>query len=370
MPQLKVLHTEASSGWGGQEMRILKEALGMRMRGYECLFAVIEGGELFLQAQQHGFKAYEIPFKTAKAKSFFALRSLLESKKIDLVNTHSSLDAWIGGMAAKSKGRSVIRTRHISSSIRGGLNAYLLYNKLADAVVTTCEETAQKVRHLAKLPTQRCNSIPTGIDPHPMQVSQNDIDAFRASYGVGKDDYLVGTVCILRRWKGVSDFLQAAAQLRHEKQIKWMVIGSGPSEEKYRTECKELGLEDRVIFTGYLSPPYSALAALDVFCLLSTASEGVSQATLQAAYLQKPMITTTVGGLKEVCLDGQTGFHVPPFAPKEVASKVAILCQDNALRQKMGGFAKNLVEQHFTFERTLDDMEKIYRQLFTKDCRE
>lgn len=366
MPELKILHTEASSGWGGQEMRILREAIGMRKLGYSIIFAVIEGGELLEHARNCGFKAYGIPFKKSKWKSFWDLRALIRKEKIDLVNTHSSMDAWIGGFAAKSFGLKVIRTRHISSVIRGGLNAFLLYKKLSDFVVTTCGETAQMICDLACLPSDLCRCIPTGIDPTHLGVDQTVVQEFRNTYGIRPTDCLIGTLCVLRRWKGISEFLKAALLLRHEKNIKWMIIGSGPSEEKFRLECRELGLEDSVIFTGYLDPPYTALAALDVFCLLSTANEGISQATLQAAYLAKPMITTTVGGLKEVCLDGQTGYHVPSFAPEQVANKVLELVQNPFLRARMGIEAKMLVEKKFTFDKTLLEMETAYASLFPK----
>ena len=112
--------------------------------------------------------------------------------------------------------------------------------------------------------------------------------------------------------------------------------------------------------------PYSAIASLDIFSLLSTGHEGVSQASLQAAYLQKPLITTDIGGLNEVCIDGQTGIIVPTFCPESVADAVVKLQKDEALRKKMGQNAKNLVENKFLFSTTLHSMESIYQSVLKK----
>lgn len=126
---MKILHTEASPGWGGQEMRILREAEGMRSRGHEVIFAIREAGGLVKPARDAGFLVYEIPFtKKTLFSTFFQLLKIIRKQAIDLVNTHSSFDAWIGGLAAKLSGSRVIRTRHLSTPIRTGWNSRILYN--------------------------------------------------------------------------------------------------------------------------------------------------------------------------------------------------------------------------------------------------
>ncbi len=117
----------------------------------------------------------------------------------------------------------------------------------------------------------------------------------------------------------------------------------------------------QVTFTGHLDRPFAAIGALDIFALLSTAHEGISQASLQAAYLKKPLITTTVGGLPEVCLDNLTGIQVPPSSPEKVAEAVLRLATDQKLRESYGAAARQLVEDKFTLQHTLDQMEEVLR---------
>jgi len=169
----------------------------------------------------------------------------------------------------------------------------------------------------------------------------------------------------MRSWKGIVDFLKAADLLRHEKKIRWVIIGGGHAET-YRTKALELNLEGIVHFTGHLENPYPALAALDVFALLSTANEGVSQAILQAGFLAKPLIATATGGLCEVCVPDVTGIQVDPFSPDQVANAVLLLSRDSSLREALGRRAKKWVEEKFTLESTLDRMETVLKSLIVR----
>lgn len=359
----RLLHTESSNGWGGQEIRILREAEGMRDRGHEVFFAVQRNGKLVDQAKAKGFIVYEINFK--KYAAFATLPKLLYilyKHKIDLVNTHSSLDAWFGGIAARIAKKKVLRTRHLSTPIRKGLNSRLLYKTLADFVVTTSSSIIPMLSAQAKISEDRCECIATGIDPQKIQVNSGDVEKFRKSLNLSSQDLLVGTVCFVRSWKGVKDFLKAAQLLKSEKNLRWAIIGGGYLDE-YKPIAKELGVEDIVTFTGHLESPYAAISALDIFTLLSTGHEGISQASLQAGFLQKPMVTTTIGGLPEVCIEGKTGILVPPFSPEKVAEAVIKLKSDPDLRKQMGENAKLLVVEKFTYAQMLDSMEAVYRKV-------
>jgi len=209
---------------------------------------------------------------------------------------------------------------------------------------------------VAALRIGNATSIPTGVEESEIVVE--DVAAFRAQYHIKPEEILAGTVCFVRSWKGVNDLMEAA---RLAPMIRWIVIGGGYYKD-YEAKAEALGITN-LIFTGHLDNPYTAIAALDIFLLLSTAHEGVSQASLQAAYLRRPLVTTPVGGLPEVCLEGETGFIVPSFSPERVRDAVARLAEDSTLRQKFGNAAHALVVEKFTFNKTLDQMEQIYSEI-------
>lgn len=359
---MRILHTEASPGWGGQELRTLKEAIGMRKRGHELFFAVQKGAGLVPALKQEGFEFVELSFSR---RSFFKtfLKLLAMIRKVDIVNTHSSKDAWLAGLAARFLGKKLIRTRHLSTAIRKGMNSYLLYNALADFVVTTCQRVVDPILEQAKLDIKRCLSVPTGVNTDEMIAAQEEQKALREQFQISEQDFVIGCVCVMRSWKGLQDLLKAVKLLEGIPSLKCLIVGSGVSEEHFHQLAKDLSIQDKVVFTGQIDPPYAAMKLMDVFCLLSTANEGVSQASLQAAYLQRPLITTDIGGLDEVCLHGSTGFVVPTFSADAVAARVYELYQNPSLRESFGKKAKELVLEKFTMRHTLDQMEKIYQKI-------
>jgi glycosyltransferase involved in cell wall biosynthesis len=357
---MNILHLEASAGWGGQEIRILREAEGMRARGHTVVLAVMKGGALVARARLAGFTVYELNFRRPGWPiCLFQLLSIMRKHRIELVNTHSSLDSWIGGIAARIGGRAIVRTRHLSTPIKPGWNSRMVYGKLADFIVTTCSSILPMISQQSGKPASLCRSIATGVDPDKIRVDSSETAAFREKIGAAPDDFLVGTACFMRSWKGIDDLLNAAHLLRNTPQLKWVIIGGGHAE-RHKKLAKELKLDHIVYFTGHLDNPFPGLASLDLFALLSTANEGVSQAILQAAYLGKPLVATRTGGLGEVCIGQITGVNVPPFSPQEVAKAVLSMKNNPVLRKQCGDRARQLVISQFTLTHTLDQMEGVY----------
>ncbi len=357
---LNILHLEASRGWGGQEIRILRESEGMRARGHTVILAVAKGGALIQRAKEAGFTVYELNFNRIYwLITLFHLLFLFRRHSIDLVNTHSSLDSWIGGIAARIARKRLVRTRHLSTPIKPGWNSRFVYGTLADFVVTTCSSIIPMISKQSGKKLELCRSIPTGVDPQKIEVKPSESAHFREKMGVAPADFLVGTACSMRSWKGIDDLLKAAHILRDVPHLKWVIIGGGHAD-RHKNLARELKLERTVFFTGHLDNPFPAIGALDLFALLSTAHEGVSQAILQAAYLSKPLLATSVGGLGEVCIDSVTGMTVAPFSPKQVADAVLKMKEDKLLCRQFGTKAQHLVLEKFTLKHTLDQMEQIY----------
>ncbi len=361
---MNILHLESSPGWGGQEIRILKESLGMKKRGYNVILAVEKNGGLVKKAREAGFEVYEIRFKKIFwFISFFKILKIILKHKINLLNTHSSSDSWLGGIIARLFNLPVIRTRHLSTNIKKGLNSKLLYGYLADFVVTTCSEIINIISKQARKDLEKCKCIPTGLDVDKIKVTKEETLQFRKKNKLKKEDFLVGTVCFMRSWKGIEDFLKAAQILQNFENIKFLIIGGGHSE-KYKELAKKLSLNN-VIFTEHLDNPFPAINSLDIFSLLSTAHEGISQASLQAAYLKKPLITTPTGGLKEICIDNHSGLQVPIFSPEVVSNSILHLYNNKSLRNRLGQNAREISEK-FSIKNMLDEMDNIYISLQKK----
>ncbi len=272
----------------------------------------------------------------------------------------------LGVIAARLCCKPVLRMRHLSTAIRAGLNSRLLYKSLADFVVTTSSSIAKTIIEQAKISSEKCICVATGMEPSELSVDPEAVKKFRESLGVQPGDCLVGSVCFVRSWKGINDFLRAAALLKDEPKIKWVIVGGGYVEQ-YKPLARELGLENRVIFTGHLDTPFTAIAALDIFALLSTAHEGNFTSQFASCLSAKAANYHSYWGAARSLPRWKNGPDCATFSPDQVAKAVKQLASDPGLRSQYGQEAHRLTLEKFTFSSMLERMEKIYTSLKVSD---
>ena len=165
-------------------------------------------------------------------------------------------------------------------------------------------------------------------------------------------------------WKKGHEYaLDAVARLRARGiPVKFELIGDGPERQRARFTIEDLGLNDCVELCGRLDPHAvrDRLRAADVF-LLSSVSEGISNAVLEAMACGLPVVTTDCGGLREAVTDGIEGLVVPVRSPAAMADALASLAADPALRRRMGRAARARAEQDFPIETQLDRWAEMCR---------
>ena len=116
---LRILHTEASLGWGGQEIRVLTEARGVARQGHEVVLAAPAEARIAREAARYGVPVVTLPIGRKRPGGVAALRGLIARRPFDVINTHSSTDSWLAALAAATLGSPppLVRTRHISAPV-------------------------------------------------------------------------------------------------------------------------------------------------------------------------------------------------------------------------------------------------------------
>ena len=133
-----VLHTESSPGLGGQEIRTLNEARWIGERGWRVIVAGQPEGRFVTRAREAGLETAPLRMRSPWDLSAVArLTRLIRGEGVSVVHTHSSVDGWLGGLAARAARVPVVRTRHVSIPVRRGFNP--VYTWLADRVITSGE---------------------------------------------------------------------------------------------------------------------------------------------------------------------------------------------------------------------------------------
>ena len=367
--KLRILHTEAATGWGGQQIRVLSESRGMIARGHTVTVACQPGTQIEERAAEWG-----VPIFTTAMKGAFdivgirALRSFMQEFRPHIINTHSSRDSWTGLIAARlAGGVTAVRTRHDHSPIKTSFDSRLLYCRLCDTVITTGEAIREYVIQQTGSAPERVVSIPTGIDTQQFSPSNADGAAFRRELGIPPDVPLVGAAAMFLARKGLSYFVDACAKVHARiPEARFVIVGDSHNEsdakERRQRQAEQLGISDKLILTGFRSDMPNVMAGLDVFVLASI-SEGLPQVVNQAMALKKPVVGTNVGGVPEQVIDGETGFLVEKANSDQIAGAVIKILGDTDLARRMGENGRRLVLERFSIEAMLDRTEALYDRL-------
>jgi glycosyltransferase involved in cell wall biosynthesis len=188
-------------------------------------------------------------------------------------------------------------------------------------------------------------------------------EAEKTSLDVPPDAFRIGFVGRLHPQKGLDFLLQAMQMIRdrlHNAML--FIIGDGELRRSLENQTREYGLQHIVSFLGTSQDIPSLLYSLNLFVLPSL-WEGMPVALLEAMAAGLPVVATSVGGVPEVVLDGETGFLVPPGNPEALGQAILALYEQPELRIHMGLAGKQRVQNCFSSETVTRNLELIYQEL-------
>ena len=362
---MRILHTESSIGWGGQEIRILTEAEGMLRRGHQVTLVTPPSAEIFPAARKRGIPVVALSIEKKRLRALAAMRRWLAEHKsaFDVVNTHSSTDAWLTAVASLSlhDAPPMVRTRHVSTAVGRNRATRWLYQSATRHIVTTGEALRRQLVEQNGFDGARITSVRTGIDlsrfrPMPRGECRRALAL--------EERPTVGILATLRDWKG-HDYLLDAWKLLRGRFDDWqlVVIGDGPQRTRLESRVTGEGLAATVRFVGNQEDVPRWLNSLDLFALPSFGDEGVPQGIMQAMACGLPVVSTPVGAIEEAVQRDRTGLIVPARDARALADALARLMRDVHLRTSMGEAGHAYAQAHFGIDAMLDAMEAVFRKV-------
>ena len=355
-----IVHTESSVGWGGQEIRVLRESKAFLERGHQVTVLAPANAEISHRAADFGVPIFEVPIFHRNLQALRSLRKAIKSLRPDIVNTHSSTDSWLVAVVCLSLRRApkVVRTRHICAQPSRSLITRWLYRRAAQKVVTTGEAIRSQILQLG-LPADHVVSIPTGIDPEIYAPGPRS----EAKMRLGLSGLtVIGVVATIRSWKGHRILIEALKHLP-SSHYRLVFVGDGPIRMAIEEESRLAGLADLILFAGHQNNVLPWLRAMDVFVLPSYANEGISQALVQAMMAGIPVVTTTAGAITEVARDHQTALVVEPSNPQALRVAITSLLDNPALGSHLAAGARELVLRRHSEAVMVEKMDGVFRSL-------
>ncbi|MGZ5040505.1 MAG: glycosyltransferase family 4 protein [Usitatibacter sp.] len=360
--KLRILHTESSLGWGGQETRVLTEARGVARAGHDVLLAAPRESRIFAEAPRNGVPVAALPIARKGVRGLIAMRGMLSRGAFHVANTHSSTDSWLCALACASLGDAppIVRTRHISAPLPRNRATRWLYNRASDRIVTTGERLRAQVIAETGADPARVVSIPTGIDLERYRPGERLVA--RAATGLPADARIVGIVATLRSWKGHTYLLKALAAMRRPE-VLLVIVGDGPQRAALQALADSLGVAGQVRFTGNQDDVAPWMNAFDVFCLPSYANEGVPQALMQAMACALPVVATRVGSIDEIVEPDVTGVLVPPQNEVRLRVELSKLLDDEGRRRSLGEAAHAAAQARFGESLMVERMIAVFQDV-------
>lgn len=362
---MRILHTEWSDGWGGQERRIISEMRGMQTRGHTLWLATREHARIRTEAEKAGIPTLILPLRRAvDPGSVLRLRRQLRRLNVEIVNTHSGVDSWIGGLAARSAGTPVLlRTRHLDIPLRRSWTNFVHY--LPDRIIACGEAIRARLVDQCGFPPEQIVSIPTGIDFDTFRP-QRSREEMRAELGLGDTDLVVIMVGIIRSVKRHAVALETVQKLaRNYPNIRLLIAGDGPLREEVQAQAGALGLDMHVRFLGYRSDVADLMQAADAL-LLTSRSEGVPQAVTQALGLGLPVVATEVGSVPELVRHERTGLLAPAEQPEAIAAQLRRIIDNPDWARRLGAQGRTHVRAHYSLTSMLDATEGLCEHLLAR----
>jgi glycosyltransferase involved in cell wall biosynthesis len=293
---IKVLHTEWSDGWGGQEIRIINEMIAVREKGVDVFLACRDHSIIKQKAEKFNIKVFNLPFKgNLDFRTVFELKKIIKENNISIVNTHSGKDTWVGGLAAKFSGIKFIRSRHLSNHISSSRLNFI--NELADYIFTTGENIRENMIKYNRIDPNKIKSIPTGVDADIYDSNKYDRKYCRNKFNLVDGQIVIGMVAILRYSKRHDMLLETIANMAENIHV--LIAGDGPQMERIVSMVNDMNLNEKVTILGHVKNVPELLEAIDIFVLTSD-SEGVPQSIMQALLMNKTVVATNVGGTKDL----------------------------------------------------------------------
>lgn len=371
MPRVTRLITRLNIGGPARQALLLTEALA---DDFPTTLAAGTPPDREGELTRPGVDVIRVPLvrQMSAAKDIRALRSvrrLLRHAQPDIVHTHMAKAGAIGRISASTLRPRPRRVHTFHGHVLEGYFSPLVERafvqaerslaKFTDVLVAISPRIRDELLDLGIGHPEQYRVVPLGLDLDACLAVRGRSGLLRERLGLSADIPIVG---VLGRLAPIKDHLTLIAAMERVAGAHLAVLGDGELHGRLASEVQRRGLADRIHFVGWWTDVASALADMDVVALTSI-NEGTPVSLIEAAAASRPTVATDVGGVRDVVVDGRTGYLVPPGDVPAVADRLTALLGSSDKRREMGAAGREHVRERFHVDRLIHDVRALYREL-------
>lgn len=371
---IKVLNILSDTNIGGAGRLLVNYLKNFDRTKFDIAVVLPKNSDLKPYVEEVGYTVYETDHgrdKSFDMKAVGEMRRIIKEFEPDIVHTHSSFS---GKLAAFLSGvNSRFYTRHSAFPQPKKLTTFpgkqingFINNTLATDIVAVAEAA-------------KANLTDTGVSPKKITVIINGVDKMRrttldeqaklkSELGIGGDTFVCGISARLEDYKGHAYLLPTIKTVAEaHPDVVCLIIGGGTQEAALKKQAEDLGISDKLRFTGFVDDvaPYYNIMDLNLNCSIGT--ETSSLALSEGMSLSVPAIATTYGGNPYMITDGINGYLVPERDSDAMAEKILLLIRDKSLLKSLSQGAREMYELKFTASVMTRQLEELYEKSVSKN---
>ncbi len=355
------VHLDTARTWRGGQHQVLLTVTGLCEMGHPAVLVAQGSGELTKRTTE-GLRTVALnPSGEFDLQAGWQLYRILRSIEPEVVHVHDPMGVALMAMALKFQPRLaprplIVASRRVDFHLKKNAFSRWKYRHI-DVFIAVSSVIA---RMLAEdgIPADRIEVVHDGV---PIGT----IDKTPAA-DVHKELWLphgapiIGNVAALVPHKGQKDLIAAAARVvRAVPDARFVILGEGELRPTLEQQVRSLGLERHVFLPGFRPDALSLQKSFDIF-VMSSITEGLGSAMLDALACGTPVVGTYAGGIPEAIEHGRTGLLVKPHHPNDLAAAIVRLLKDPALRARLGAAGRAHVETAFSVERMVEGTLAVY----------
>ena len=367
---LPVLFLVPNLATGGAERQLAELVTRMDRTRFDSVVVCLKGGGPFAdEIRAGGLEVVELGFRGGWDPRF-AIRfaRLCRERGIRALVLRDFSTGAVGRLVGKAlRIRPIIQVEHATGSVepmRMKRAIERLLAPLCDGVIAVARGQIPFLVDAKGHRPARIRVIYNGIDPDRWRPSEPDPQLLR-EFSVPPDAPVVTIVAMLRPEKDHANFLEAARRLLERlPNARFFIVGEGTERVHLEQLSRDLGLAERVHFTGRRTDVPAFVAASDVCVLSSYTVETFPMAFLEAMAMERPLVGTRVGGVPEMIEEGRNGYLVPPRDPAALADAIGRVVASRDIARAMGRESGKLVRECFSIDRMVHDTEDYIESFF------
>lgn len=363
------LHVDTETTWRGGPNQVLYTVTGLRAAGHRAMLVADPSSELFRRMREGVDLVPLSSHADIDMSAAWALSRVLKQVKPDLVHAHEPRAAAITTLAlsvAAPRPRPPFVVSHRTDAHLPHTSFGRWTVSEVDRFIANSHVLAQKLRSEG-VPPARTEVVHEGVDVE--LVERLPAANLHADFYLPTHAPIVGTVAPLVPQKGLHHFVGASARVvRAVPDTRIVIVGDGPLRHALEKQIHEHHLERHIFLAGFRADVVEVTKAFDVFAM-SSINEGMCTALVDAMAASRASVATSVGGIPEVAVDGETAFLVPARDEDAMAARLVELLKDPALRTRMGQAALARARALFRVERMVSETIAVYERLLHSAAR-